>query len=199
VGPWRHVCELPNGGHVAGFADSGGSLLVMNRAAAADVTFIAEKHHLSPVLSTLGKRHKEVLCLSATGHALALQVRMACSLPASFGRSLTCYSAQCSVRILLCQCTRMALQRRRHVPGTHTQPDACPFRRLNGRCRHLLSNTRRPGTAHHRSGSCSRLRQSTHIVAAARRRYRAFLVIHCTAAARKFSFAIARNTSISSS
>ncbi len=73
-GPWVHVCELPNGGHVAGFADAGASVLVMARAAAADVTYTAEKHLLSPLLSARGKRHKKVLCSNATGQALALQV-----------------------------------------------------------------------------------------------------------------------------
>ena len=70
-GPWVHVCELPNGGHVAGFADSGASLLVMART---DVAYTAEKHLLSPLLSDRGKRHKDVLCSNATGQALALQV-----------------------------------------------------------------------------------------------------------------------------
>jgi hypothetical protein len=74
-GPWVHVCELPHGGHVAGFADGGGSLVVMNRNASTDVTFVAEKHQLSPLFGMHGERQRAVLCASATGNSLAVQVR----------------------------------------------------------------------------------------------------------------------------
>jgi hypothetical protein len=74
AGPWVHVCELPHGGSVAGFSDAGSSIVVMNRASAADVNYIAEKHVLSPILSGDSKRQRSVLSSSATGQAVALQV-----------------------------------------------------------------------------------------------------------------------------
>lgn len=78
AGPWVHVCELSNGGRVAGFSDSGASLVVMRRSNCADVTFSAEKHQLSPLFSACGKAPKTVLCSNATGRALALQVTLPC-------------------------------------------------------------------------------------------------------------------------
>lgn len=73
AGPWVHVCELSNGGHVAGFSDCGESLVVM-RSHGAHLTFSAEKHQLSPLFSAAGKAPKVVLCSNATGRTLALQV-----------------------------------------------------------------------------------------------------------------------------